>query len=211
MGIPLCSGVWIPETQQVFLTSNRLESQIQRDAKSALVSGLIDMHLLDCADDAFTITTFPPTTRLPSANGACAFIDQILVCDQGYSDAQPSALSLLDPRTRVVTPILNNVHGRPFNSLNDVIVLASPHHPARPTIWFTDPTYGHEQGFKPAPALPSAVYCYDPTSGSVRAVADGFVKPNGIAFDPSGKRCYVTDTGMISGDGRIDGSRPGSM
>lgn len=108
------------------------------------------------------------------------------------------------------TPLINNYHGRPFNSLNDVITLKNPT-TSQETIWFTDPTYGYEQDFKPAPELPSQVYCFDPIDGEIRAAADGFVKPNGIAFNKEGTVCYVTDTAMISGKGVIDGHLPGTM
>lgn len=126
------------------------------------------------------------------------------------------------------TPLLNNFYGRRFNSINDIVVLSHPGvthkydatHPifgarsegsAYETLWFTDPHYGSEQGFKPAPELPPQVYCFDPWSGSIRAAADGFTKPNGIAFDTTGTKCYVTDTGVIRGDGVINGLLPGTM
>jgi len=74
----------------------------------------------------------------------------------------------------------------PFNSLNDVVVARDG------AIWFTDPPYGYEQGFRGRPQLPAMVYRFDPESRSVRAMADGFGRPNGLAFDPSGTVLYVT-------------------
>jgi gluconolactonase len=157
------------------------------------------------------VTSLPSTSALPAANGACMFQDQLLVCDQGFGQDQPSQLVLMKPSPPyTTTPVLNNFYGRPFNSLNDVIVVPTPGH-EHSTIWFTDPAYGHEQGFKPAPQLPSQVYVFDPYSGGVRVVADGFVKPNGIVYDDKRKRAYVTDTGMIRGCGTINGAGPGTM
>jgi hypothetical protein len=48
------------------------------------------------------------------------------------------------------------------------------------------------------------VYAYDTVSKIVSFAADGFVKPNGVAFSPDHKTAYVTDTGMadVSGEGR---------
>jgi gluconolactonase len=210
---PLNTGLWIEKTQQVFLTSNLLGGKVSVDQKSGLQSGLVAMSMLKMESQNAQVTRLPPTASLPTANGACIFQGQLLVCDQGYGDLQPSQLVLVNPLPpHAVTPILNNFHGRPFNSLNDVAVLSTPGtSPPQDTVWFTDPTYGYEQGFKPAPRLPPQVYCFDPYSGNVRAVADGFVKPNGIAFNREATRCYITDTGVIRGCGDIDGSRPGTM
>lgn len=178
---------------------------------------------------ATTWQDLPRSQTYPASNGACLFAGQLLVCDQGYQRDSPSQLVLVKPNAPyAATPLLNNFHGRPFNSLNDVVVLSLPSQTHRrtihsallgtrregdayETIWFTDPPYGHEQGFKPAPQLPPQVYCFDPWTGNVKAVADGFVKPNGIAFSAKGTTCYITDTGMISGGGCIDGSLPGTM
>ena len=65
-----------------------------------------------------------------------------------------------------------------FNSPNDVVVKSDG------TIWFTDPSYGWLQGFRPRPLLRDAVWRYDPRTGSAIAVADSFDKPNGLCFSP---------------------------
>lgn len=145
-------------------------------------------------------------------NGGCLYGCRLLFCDQGTMD-QPSQLVLVDPMapSTCSQPILNNYHGRPFNSLNDVITLRHPHDSTKLLIFFTDPTYGFEQGFRPQPQLPSHVYCFDPDIGDIRAVADGFCHPNGICFDPSGSVCYITDTGHIHGTGLIDPAKTSTM
>lgn len=207
------------------ITSNRLEDGVEVDGKNGLTKGYVQMHLVDLEPrddddedddderDAARVMTLPATTSLPSANGACLWpLDdqrQVLVCDQGYGERQPSQLVLLDPKSGATRPILNNFHGRPFNSLNDVVTL--PMEDGTVTIWFTDPTYGYEQQFRPTPSLPPQVYCFNPHTGQIRVVADGFIKPNGIAFNRQGDKCYVTDTGFVSGDGAMDGTRPGTI
>lgn len=70
--------------------------------------------------------------------------------------------------------ILDNYFGRQFNALNDVAV-----NPRNKELYFTDPTYGWFQDFRPAPALPYQVYRFDERTGAVRAVADDFGMPNG--------------------------------
>ena len=70
--------------------------------------------------------------------------------------------------------LLNNYFGRQFNSLNDVSV-----HPRNKHIYFTDTLYGYLQDFRPVPGLRNQVYRFNPETGAVTVVADGFVLPNG--------------------------------
>ncbi len=94
-------------------------------------------------------------------------------------------------------PLITSYLGRRFNSPNDVVVHSDG------SVWFTDPQYGFDQGFKSKPDLPNQVYRYDPCTGDVRVVADGMGRPNGIAFSPvkdGGERVvYVTDTDTSQG------------
>lgn len=50
--------------------------------------------------------------------------------------------------------------------------------------------------FRPAPVIRSQAYRFEPDTGVVQAVADGFVAPNGLEFSPDYKHIYVTDTGV---------------
>lgn len=81
--------------------------------------------------------------------------------------------------------ILNNYFGRQFNSLNDVAI-----HPKNKEIYFTDTIYGFVQDFRPAPGLQDQVYRFNPDTGAVTVVADGFDHPNGneIKMHSSAKR-----------------------
>jgi gluconolactonase len=76
-----------------------------------------------------------------------------------------------------------------FNSPNDVVVKSDG------TIWFTDPSYGWLQGFRPRSLLRDAVHRFDPRTGGVITVADSFDKPNGICFSPDERTLYVADNG----------------
>ncbi|KAG5912665.1 hypothetical protein E4U42_002019, partial [Claviceps africana] len=82
--------------------------------------------------------------------------------------------------------------------VNDVVVHSDG------SIWFTDPIYGFDAGFRSRPRLPRQVYRFDPARGSVRAVADGFGRPNGICFSPDERIVYVTVTDWIHRDGTTD-------
>ncbi|GAA5918877.1 hypothetical protein JCM6882_009347 [Rhodosporidiobolus microsporus] len=214
-GYPLFheAGVWIEETKEVVFTSN-CSPQFRN------LLGRIRLDALSGPSPRTLTTSWDILTPVPSAslsapvsviasNGATLYRlngkDQLLVCCQGTTDV-PSSLSVVDPLTGESYPILNNFHGRPFNAINDVVVLpplapvgreaedpdtsrTDLHDDPFTTIWFTDPTYASD----------------------VRVVADGFCMPNGICFSPSGAHCYITDTGMLSGDGAQHPQRPGTI
>jgi gluconolactonase len=113
---------------------------------------------------------------------------RLVVCEQG-SLTEPARIARLDRRTREVETLVDSWNGLPLNSPNDVVVRSDG------TIWFTDPGYGYLQGFRPRPELGDNVYRYDPADGSLVLVADGFDKPNGLAFSPDERVLYVGDNG----------------
>ena len=118
----------------------------------------------------------------------------------------PGGLVYMDVSPPFAThALLDNFHGRLFNSLNDVVLHTDG------SIWFTDPIYGFEQGFRPEPQLRAQVYRFDPASGDVRVVADGFGRPNGLCFSPDEQTLYITDTDWIHGDGTTDEGRARTM
>jgi gluconolactonase len=91
-----------------------------------------------------------------------------------------------------------------FNSPNDVVVKSDG------TIWFTDPSYGWLQGFRPAPERRDAVHRFDRRTGVVTEVAASFDKPNGLCFSPGERTLYVADNGdphHLKAFDVVDGSR----
>ncbi|KAI9376176.1 hypothetical protein BJX61DRAFT_539038 [Aspergillus egyptiacus] len=145
----------------------------------------------------YTQEELSPSPAIPNANGGTNYQDGILFCSQGSMDV-PSALVLMSAAPPYnTTTILDSFYGRQFNSINDVVIHSDG------SIWFTDPTYGYESGIRPAPELPSQVYRFDPATGSLRVVADGFSRPNGIAFSPDESVLYVTDTQAFNGNGSM--------
>jgi gluconolactonase len=150
-----------------------------------------------------TGNTFPfaagalETVQYPSnmANGMTLDRDgRLVVCEQGTRQA-PARISRMDLTTRTVETIVDNWRGLAFNSPNDVVVRRDR------TVWFTDPNYGELQGFKGEPEAGAYVYRHDPASGETSVVADGFNKPNGLAFSPDESVLYVTDTGANQAPG----------
>ena len=104
--------------------------------------------------------------------------------------------------------LLKNYFGRQFNSLNGGSI-----NTRNGDVYFTDTLYGYLQNFRPSPGLLNQVYRFNPSTGAVTVVADGFDLPNGapyphfipallakfvfagITFSPNGSYAYVTDTG----------------
>lgn len=126
---------------------------------------------------------------------------RLVVCEQGTPHRR-GAIARIDPTTGEHETLVDAWRGLAFNSPNDVVVKSDG------TIWFTDPGYGHLQGFKPAPEVGDFVYRFDPASGRTDVVADGFDKPNGLAFSPDEDALYVTDSGANQEAGSFSPSRP---
>ncbi len=137
-----------------------------------------------------------------AANGMALAPDgRLIVCEQGSLDA-PAGITIVDPVTGDVETVVDSLAGLPLNSPNDVVVAGDG------TIWFTDPSYGALQGFRPEPAHGDFVYRYDPASGRLRVVASDFDKPNGLAFSPEERVLYVGDSGANHEPGTFDPRRP---
>jgi gluconolactonase len=137
-----------------------------------------------------------------AANGMTSDGDgRLVVCEQG-SDYEPARITRVDRETGARELVVQDWRGLPFNSPNDVVLASDG------AIWFTDPSYGHLQGFRPAPAIGDYVYRHDPATGETAAVADSFDKPNGIAFSPDGRVLYVTDSGANQEPGSYHVDRP---
>ena len=112
----------------------------------------------------------------PTPLGATNYKGNILFTGEGMGDRVPPALYAMNPLPpHNTTVLINNYHGRQFNSLNDVAV--SPRKGG--FVYFTDVTYGERQDFRPRPVLPNQVYRFDPARGGVAVVADGFDMCNG--------------------------------
>lgn len=111
---------------------------------------------------------------------------RLIICEQGGFDT-PARITRLDRETGRRETLAEAFRGRPLSSPNDVVVTRDG------AIWFTDPSYGHIQGFRPPPQLADAIYRL--TDGVVEVMSSAFDKPNGLAFSPDERTLYVTDSG----------------
>jgi gluconolactonase len=149
------------------------------------------------------LDTLEVSTVREHANGANGMTlapdGRLLVCEQG-TPVEGARISAVDRRTGAAETVVDELAGLPLNSPNDIVVSSDG------SIWFTDPSYGFLQGFKPEPAHGDHVYRYD---GDRLAVAeDSFDKPNGLAFSPDESVLYVGDSGANHELGTFDPSRP---
>ena len=132
------------------------------------------------------------------ANGMALAPDgRLLVCEQ-----HPAAIALVDRETGERETLVDSWHGLPLNSPNDVVVKSDG------TVWFTDPSYGYLQGFRPEPQVADRVYRFDPRGAALTVASDGFDKPNGIAFSSDESVLYITDSGANQEPGSYYADRP---
>jgi gluconolactonase len=145
------------------------------------------------------------TTLRDPANGANGMTlgpdGRLLVCEQG-SMAAPARIARVDRNTGAAATVVDTFEGRRLNSPNDVVARSDG------SIWFTDPSYGFLQGFRPPPETGDNVYRLDPAAGDLRVVANSLDKPNGLAFSPDESVLYVTDSGANQEEGSFYPERP---
>ncbi|KZT71085.1 D-lactonohydrolase-like protein [Daedalea quercina L-15889] len=196
--------IWVPETDELFLSSqdggylgfsdwnhnNQVGKLSLSDVKEmATASGSRTSPL----NVTVTPLSLPDIVQMTNG-GTGPYYGSLLLVNSGRGIRAPN-LALVNPLApHNATIILDNYFGRQFNSLNDVKI-----HPRNGKIYFTDVTYGWLNHFRPAPLLPNQVYMFDPKSGNVRVVADGFTRCNGLAFSIDGKLAYIADSGAAGG------------
>lgn len=195
------AGVFLQSTDELFITSNRFCDAGSEEQR-------VQITKVKLGRDSNTPTTYEEvdSSTIPMGNGGVNYgTDSILFCAQG-SHSLPSGLYSMESRPPyAVNLLISDFHGRPFNSVNDVVVHSDG------SIWFTDPPYGFEQGYRPQPRLPSQAYRYDPVKKGIRAMVDGLGHPNGICFSPDEKTVYITDTDWLHGGGVTDETKASTM
>ncbi|OAA69196.1 AkeP [Akanthomyces lecanii RCEF 1005] len=206
------AGVYFESEDVLFVTSNRLVENGKNGLEKSQHVQISRIDLSQFRRKGSGLATRDEISggSIQMGNGGVNYQDGILFCAQG-SDMSPSGLIWMSKSAPFQTKaIVTSYHGVPFNSVNDVVVSKLDG-----SIWFTDPTYGHEQGYKASPSLPSQVYRYIPDKnggyGSIRAVVDGFGHPNGLCFSPDESTLYITDTDKVHGSGHIRSDRPSSI
>ncbi|KAL6245985.1 hypothetical protein RBB50_007138 [Rhinocladiella similis] len=189
--------VWYPPTDEMFFVQN---AGAKASGTGLNKSNIIQKISLSQAAQFSTqrnasghvnVTTVNANPTVINSNGGTNYRGQLIFTGEGQGNNSAPSLYVVNPQPPYNTTVLvNNYFGRQFNSLNDVSI-----NPRNGDVYFTDTLYGYLQDFRPPPALPNQVYRFNPTTGAVTVVADGFDLPNGITFSPNGSYAYVTDTG----------------
>jgi gluconolactonase len=85
----------------------------------------------------------------------------------------------------VIEPFIENYHGKPMNSPNDLILHSNG------KIFFSDPPYGlKDSKLNPEKFQPVAgVYCWN--NGEMKLICDRYQYPNGVCLSPDEKLLYI--------------------
>lgn len=188
--------VYLPSRNELWTTSAPLPASDPARPATILMSRVVVTSSLE--DDTLTaewVKLRPPPAMTMPANG-CLSGDGILWCSQGATKIGTGGVFHL-AAGRPPNAVVTSYYGRDFNSPHSVVVSGNG-------IWFSDPCCGHEMDFRTEPTLPPSVYRYDQTTREVRAVADGFLRPTGIAIDEDSSTFYIADSGGVKVDGSLD-------
>jgi gluconolactonase len=192
--------VYVRDEDALYFTSLPVETDIPAPHSRNVAIRRLQLEGTSFPRQATDVSTVREAANM--ANGmALDTRGQLLICEQG-THLEHGALTRLDPRTRCVETLVDQWRGLRLNSPNDIVQKGDG------SIWFTDPTYGFLQGFKPEPQVGEFVYRYDADSAQISVVADDFDKPNGLAFSPDESILYVGDSGAIHGPGDYSVQRP---
>ncbi|XP_070563514.1 gluconolactonase-like [Ptychodera flava] len=149
--------------------------------------------------DSGEVTTFKSPSKANMPNGQFRDVyDRLLTCEQGFREGQPGRITRTNLTSGEVKILVDANYGMQLNSPNDVVVKSDG------TVWFTDPSYGFLQSFRPKPKVGDFVYRIDENArgpSRLTVVADHFSKPNGLAFSPNEQYLYITDSGAIQTPG----------
>jgi len=142
-------------------------------------------------------TNLELTESIPMASGAVLLEDgTVAILSQG-NVTDNGGIYTWNPRDGAVTALTTSwgrppiQEATPFNSPNAIIQANDG------ALWFTDPQYGYDFGFRPEPKAGNWVWRYDPATNTSRNMADGFDRPTGLAFSPNEEFLYVADNQQL--------------
>lgn len=193
------AGIWIPSTKEWIITSNRLQGESGNP--HVIISAISGTGTLRQLTDL--------SSSIPMANGGTADgKGGAYLCSQGNNEVGGAIYHTPDGAMASAIVSQDSVlkggnKGVMLNSPNDIVVYQ------KKWLLFTDPSYGYEQGFRTAPQNGEFVWCAS-SDGQVVAplITTGLTKPNGICLSPDQRTLYVTDTGYIAGNGKVDPDLP---
>lgn len=139
--------------------------------------------------------------EIPNASGGVLTPrNSILYCAQGSMKAA-SGIYELDMDSYKSRPVMVSWNGLQFNSPSDIVIRHG-------YVWFTDPEYGFDKGFRPFSSMGNWVWRgqVDFEAGgtvitNVRPIIGDMHRPSGISISSDNKYLYVTD--VIDGEGHV--------
>ncbi|KAK1972391.1 calcium-dependent phosphotriesterase [Colletotrichum sublineola] len=198
--------IYVSSRNELWATSAPLAASDPTRPPAILMSKVTVTH--NSANDTLTAEWAklrpPPNMPMP-ASGCVIGDDRVIWCSQGTMAPETGGVFFM-PAGRPPQVVASSYYGRDFNSPHSAAVS-----PLDDGVWFTDPCCGHEQDFRGPPQLPPQIYRCDIKTGEVRAMADGFVRPTGIAIDDDSSTLYVADAGGVRVDGSLDLNQPRSI
>lgn len=102
----------------------------------------------------------------------------------------PRQLTRWNAKGERVEVLADTFEGKKLNRPNDVILKSDG------TLWITDPDWLFSKRPHDKKELPGQfVFRFDPKTKTLTKAAEGFDKPNGIAFSPDEKHLFISDSG----------------
>ncbi|KAI0890283.1 calcium-dependent phosphotriesterase [Annulohypoxylon maeteangense] len=187
---------YIPEKDELYITSDLLQSTSSSLLPTILISKINFRRGPDNAIQEVEWMKLRPPSSMTMPAGACHYENGVLYCSQGTQVPESGGLWYM-PAGKPPIPILTSYFHKPFNSIQNVV------RDMEGGLWFTDTSIGFEKEIRPLPMLPNQVYHFDPRTRDLCVVADGFMRPTGIAIDvmSAENTLYVTDTGAAHANG----------
>ncbi|KIW50757.1 hypothetical protein PV05_09545 [Exophiala xenobiotica] len=198
-------GIYHPPTDSLFTVSDRISISPGRNDSAQVLVRVANVHTWPSYEILNLTSISNPISGVRyQGQGANGTDDLMAFVAWGNSkNDPPGGLYSISPyppyEVKPLTTALGVYH---YNAPDDVTVLPDG------TMYFTDPTYGYQEGLRPDPLLPNQVYRYDAATNTTRVAVDGLVRPNGIAHSPDGIVLYIGDTGARTGDGSLDYQGP---
>ncbi|KAK5272995.1 hypothetical protein LTR99_002389 [Exophiala xenobiotica] len=198
-------GVYHPPTDSLFTVSDRISITPDRNDSAQVLVRVANVHTRPSYEILNLTSISNPISGVRyKAQGANGTDDLMAFVAWGNSkNDPPGGLYTISPyppyKVNPLTTALGVYH---YNAPDNVTVLPDG------TMYFTDPTYGYQEGLRPDPLLPNQVYRYDPATNTTRVAVDGLGRPNGITHSPDGTVLYIGDTGARIGNGSTDYQGP---
>lgn len=191
--------VFNPAANELWTTSAPLQTSDPAALPVVLFSKVVFEPGETGAFQSLTWQKLRPPPTLPMPASGVAYEKGILWAAQGVLANMTAGLGYISGN-KPPALLLQSYYGAELNSPYDIAVSKDG------SIWFTDPATGFDDDWRPQPRLPQRVYRFEPSTGELRATADGFQRPLGLALSPDDSTLYVVDAGKVIKD--KEGSLP---